>query len=244
MTQTTSRRSFLAAFGAALVSPRFMRTADTVPPLLDHILLGCSNLAGGVSFVEERLGVRAAFGGVHPGRGTQNALLSLGLRHYLEIIAPDPQQAREKLPQALDLQRRHLHELIQPRLVGWAEHPGNLDRFAARLREAGIAFNGPRPGARRRPDGRVLEWKALTLADDRNGILPFFIEWSAGSLHPSADAPHGAKLGGFSIADPNPDDLAKFCKSLDLDVAVERNEKPQMGAVIAGAGDKIMRVTS
>ena len=139
MTRNSSRRSFLAAFGAAFALPSFARKADAVPPLLDHILLGCSDLERGVTFVEERLGVRAEFGGVHPGRGTQNALLSLGTRHYLEIIAPDPKQAGAKLPHGLG-------GLNGPRLVGWAAHPGDLDRFAVRLRGAGIAFRGAATG--------------------------------------------------------------------------------------------------
>jgi hypothetical protein len=52
--------------GTALLSP-VSWAANEVPTLLDHILLGCSGLDRGVSFVEERLGLRAAFGGVHPG---------------------------------------------------------------------------------------------------------------------------------------------------------------------------------
>jgi catechol 2,3-dioxygenase-like lactoylglutathione lyase family enzyme len=175
MSEASSRRSFLAAISAAPVLPGFARKAKTVPPLLDHILLGCSDVERGVAFVEEQLGVRAAFGGVHPGRGTQNALLSLGTRHYLEIIAPDPKQAGAKLPNGM----RGLNE---PRLVGWAAHPGDLDRFAVRLRGAGIAFEGPQPGSRKTPGGRVLHWRTVTLADDRGGVLPFFIEWGAVAL--------------------------------------------------------------
>src|SRR5438477_6522543 len=145
---------------------------DQVPSMLDHILLGCSDLQSGINFVEQHTGVRAAFGGVHPGRGTQNALLSLGTRRYLEIIAPDPQQTTS----TSELSGK-LKKLTEPRLVGWAAHPGNLQVFAADIAKAGIAAERPTPGSRKRPDGSILHWKTLSLRDDANGLLPFCIDW-------------------------------------------------------------------
>ena len=232
-----SRRCFLAAAAGAVAAPSISSPAVEVPVVLDHILLGCSDLDHGIDLVEKDLGVRAAFGGVHPGRGTRNALLSLGEKHYLEIIAPDPRQ-----PEASDF--RNLRKLAAPRLVGWAARPGDLDQFSSRLRDAGIVFEGPQPGSRQRPDGGILHWKTLTLKDDRDGLLPFFIEWGSGSLHPSADAPAGSKLLSFELAAPDVPDLRKACELLELDVPLERGYKPQLRARFAGPKGQVLDLTS
>lgn len=234
-----TRRNFLAVTSAALAAPRFAWAGNEVPALLDHILLGCNDLDKGIAFVEEKAGVRAAFGGVHPGRGTRNALLALGERHYLEIIAPDPAQ-----PNATEPLSRTLKELTQPRLVGWAVHPGDIDAFAKKLRDAGLMFEGPRAGSRRRPDERVLNWKTLTLTDDGQGMLPFFIQWSADSIHPSADAPAGCNIVHFEISGPTSAELSRLCKLLELDVPVGRSDKPELRARITGRSGKVMELTS
>jgi catechol 2,3-dioxygenase-like lactoylglutathione lyase family enzyme len=212
---------------------------DEVPFLLDHILLGCSDLDKGIALVEEKTGVRAAFGGVHPGRGTRNALLSLGERHYLEIIAPDPAQ-----PNTTEARSLALKKLTEPRLVGWAAHPGDIYAFTKKLRDAGLTFEGPRAGSRRRPDGRMLNWKTLTLTNDGQGTLPFFIEWSADSIHPSADAPAGCNIMHFEISGPNSAELNRLCKLLELDVPVGRSNKPELRARIAGPSGRVMELTS
>jgi len=236
-----SRRMFLALTTGALFTPILSWPAEEAPALLDHILLGCNDLDTGIAFVEEHTGVRPAFGGVHPGRGTRNALLSLGERRYLEVIAPDPKQESGQSYAARQLAM--IKELRTPRLIGWAAHPGNVEALVTKLREAGIATEGPRPGSRARPDGRVLKWKSVALADDRDGTLPFFIEWSADSTHPSVDAPAGCLLEHFDVADPDPAGLSKIFKRLGIDTPVERGERSQLRARIAGPKAKL-EVTS
>src|ERR1035441_3657887 len=148
----------------------------------DHHIRGVDELDKGVAWVAQRTGVRAAFGGVHPGRGTRNALLSLGPDCYLEIIAPDPQQTSPTwFSQIL--------AIPQPRLMTWAVRASDLSALAQVASTAGFPIEGPHDGARTRPDGHVLSWKLFHLWDHRDGLLPFFIEWSRDSIHPAADAP-------------------------------------------------------
>jgi len=203
----------------------------------DHILLGAPDLDVGIRWVEERTGVRAKFGGNHPGAGTCNALLSLGTGHYLEIIAPDPQQSHAP-------DNYGLKELTGPGLVGWAAHSGDVSQLAARLRSANIPFDGPTPGSRKRPDGRLLEWQTLNLKDNHSGLLPFFIEWSAGTIHPSVDAPIGCKLDRFEISTSNDIELQRLSSLLSLDVRIGHAQKSELHARIAGPNGRVMQLNS
>lgn len=232
-----SRRTFLALTGGAFAMPPVSWRDGEPPTMLDHILLGCSDLDRGIDFVEKDTGVRAAFGGVHPGRGTRNALLSLGEKHYLEIIAPDPKQSQ--VPDHYGL-----HKLSEPRLVGWAVHPGDLTQFANHLREGDFEFEGPTPGSRKRPDGRLLRWKTLNLKDDLGGLLPFFIEWSADTIHPSVHSPSGCKIVRFTYAGPDYDGVGRLFDLMGLEVLAEVGEKSQIRASIKGPEEKVFDVTS
>jgi len=222
-----SRRTFVTLTAASLLASRISFAEDHVPDSLDHILLGCNDLQRGIDFVEQHTGVRATFGGVHPGRGTQNALLSLGTLHYLEIIAPDPKQAAVK---QFDI----ITNLKEPALIGWAAHVSDIEALAMRLKSAGIAVDGPSAGSRARPDGKMLKWKAMGIGRERIGVVPFFIEWSADSPHPSLDAPAGCNLTSFSATSPKPEELRKTYQRLGLEVHVERAGKPQLHATIRG----------
>jgi catechol 2,3-dioxygenase-like lactoylglutathione lyase family enzyme len=232
-----SRRWFLALGAMAMVAQRSFGAAEenipNVPSDLDHIILGTSDLDRGISWMEERCGVRAVFGGVHPGRGTRNALLSLGPRRYLEIMAPDPQQAEAASATSSPLFKKLLG-LKEPKLIAWAVHTNDLASLAKKAAAAVIDIEPPRDGSRARPDGKTLRWKSFSLKDDRDGLLPFFIEWSADSVHPSQDAPAGCLIKAFSLESWIDDVIQTTLRKLGIAVESKAGSKPLVRARIAG----------
>ena len=218
--------------GATIVARPLLYSVDPVPPMFDQMILGVGDLDRGIAYMEERTNVRAVFGGVHPGRGTRNALLTLGGQRYLEIIAPDPEQHVQSW-------FRELPKIREPRLLGWAVHTDDIVALAKKVRDAGFAIQGPADGSRARPDGKMLRWKSFRLEDDRGGLLPLFIEWSPDSVHPSADSPAGCLLEHLFPVSPRQANLGAAYGRLGVVVGVGRGEKEQLRAQIAGAKGEV-----
>jgi hypothetical protein len=201
---------------------------------LDHIILGINDLDRGIEWVEKKTGVRAAFGGVHPGRGTRNALLSLGRDCYVEIIAPDPQQ---ESPTWFS----KMLTLSEPRLLTWAVHTSDLANLVGAARGAGIPVDGPHDGARTRPDGKKLSWKLSHLRDNHGGLLPFFIEWNCDTVHPAVDAPAGCAIKDFYIQSPVPQDLTRICQALGVTATIRAADRPGLRALLSSPkGDVVL----
>ena len=144
-----------------------------------------------VETIARESGVHPMRGGSHPGVGTRNALLSLGNGAYLEIIAPDPAQK----PAAFG---KFVAGLRSATPLGWALHTADLDALHAALRQRGVRVEPITPGSRVRPDGRTLRWRNFEIGPEED-VSPFFIEWEKGSVHPSADAPRGCRVGQMTV---------------------------------------------
>jgi hypothetical protein len=193
--------------------------------MIDHLVYGVPDLAAAVATIADLTGVRAALGGSHPGRGTHNALLALGPRRYLEIIALDPRQH-----EASALLFPELPGLTVPRLLAWAVAVTSIDGAAERLAGANLRPLGPLAGARTRSDGRRLSWQTLRVAPPSPALLPFFIAWDAGVVHPADDAPQGCALLSLTIAHPSPDALRSALGDIAGAVTITAAPGPRLTA--------------
>jgi hypothetical protein len=197
---------------------------------LDHLVYAVTNLDTGIAEIERLLGVRAAAGGKHTGRGTHNALLSLGGSSYLEIIAPDPDQPAPTAPRPFGLDRLH-----EPRLVSWAARVADIEKRVAAARAAGYYPGAVVAMSRKLPAGGELRWRLAVHAEPvAGGVVPFLIQWDAGAQHPSETAPSGARLVDLQAEHPQPDDVNRMLEALAIDVTVTEAARPALIATIEG----------
>ena len=124
---------------------------NTLLDRVDHLVYGTTELERGVAEIADLLDVLPIPGGRHPGKGTRNALIALGPRSYLEIIARDPDQPEPPQPRTFGIDA-----LTSSRLVTWAAAGQHLGRLRDDALRAGVPLGAVRPASRERTDGVLL----------------------------------------------------------------------------------------
>lgn len=156
--------SFMLLVSACITEPPQMTSPSPAAAHIDHIILGTADLDSGIAQLQRLTGVRAAVGGVHPGRGTRNALMSLGGNTYLELLAPDPAQSVH----TAEVRDLRAYSSLTP--VGWAVSgtseslPPSPDHGVARMARPCAGS----PSAMRRSTTRSLR-------SSSSGLTPPFI---------------------------------------------------------------------
>ncbi len=199
------------------------------------MLVAVRDLADAARRFETAYGLRALEGGRHPGVGTANMIVPLGTA-YLELIAVvDLEQAR-RAPTG----RRIMRAVEEGRTFAtWAVRTDDLDGLREHLRAAGLDLAPPLAGARERPDGVTLRWRAQLLgAPETPGILPFVIEWQVPpgehpGAAPVAHASGARAIRSVRLGDPDPAAASARLRALlgDLPVSVERAAESGVQAV-------------
>lgn len=200
---------------------------------VDHLVYATPDLDRGIAEIEKLVGVRATFGGKHPGRGTKNAFIALGPNSFLEIVAPDPDQPPPNEP------RPFFKGLTESRLVRWFINSRNVGRDRDEAISKGVPYGEVKSGSRQRPDGVQVSWRftdpAKPVAD---GVVPFIIDW-ADTPHPSQTAANGATLISLRAEHPDPQYAKRLLRALALKLSVKRGNRPTLIATIEGPRGRV-----
>jgi hypothetical protein len=202
------------AVGSAIAEDPLVRFQESDVVTVDHIIVSVGDLADGSKQFHELTGVEPVFGGRHPGRGTQNALVSLGPRTYLEILGP---QTDVELPE--EVQGLLAFDELTP--SGFAVSTTDMPATVSALQEHGYGTSDPADGSRALPDGGLLEWTTMGITEPALVSAPFFIQWGADSPHPATTSPGGCTLQSFTVLTPERAALGRLFETLDLDVVAE-----------------------
>jgi len=188
---------------------------------LDHLVYATPDLDRSVEELSDRFGTEPVPGGAHPGWGTRNALIGLGIGVYLEIIGPDhgqpdPERSRPFL----------IDDLTEARLVTWAYRHPDPESMRESVRDV-VRLGPVRRMSRNRPDGSTLRWRLSDpLALPAGGVVPFVIDWGA-TPHPSTALPNVCRLLELVLSHPDADGLQPV-----LDAFGPVLSEPQGGASI------------
>lgn len=198
-----------------------------MPIELDHLIWAVPDLDEGVRDLEVRTGVRAAYGGRHPGVGTHNAILDLGERRYLEVLAPDPTQTRFSSFGAL------VRDLEEPKLLSWAVRTDDVRAMSDTAKRRGLSPGVVLSLSRRTPAGVTLSWRLMQIEGHGFGpLVPIIIEWRTHE-HPSRRSPAGCVLDSLSIRTPGSDSLRSHLGVLGLTLSVEEGDAAALRAELS-----------
>ncbi len=190
--------------------------------VVDHLVLAAQTLAQGIEHVADLTGATARPGGKHAGMGTHNALVRLGERVYLEVIAIDPAADQPTRRRWFDLDDGDLRADLadRPRLVHWVARVTDLDAAAKHADyEPGPILPFIRGDYR---------WR-ITVPDDGTrpgqGVLPTLIEWE--SPHPADALPEsGVSVAQLRATHPEPMLVRRALDRLGLGDAVQVTSGP------------------
>jgi hypothetical protein len=181
---------------------------------LDHLVIAAATLADGIEHVAALTGVAPQPGGRHVAMGTHNAVLRLGERRYLEVIAIDPEGTKPARPRWFDLDDGALAaDLAEtPRLIHWVARTNDIEHAARRC---------PVPlGAVRALARGDFRWR-ITIPDDGRrpggGTVPTLIQWDV-PAHPADKLPaSGISLAGLAASHPEPARIRAALAALGLE---------------------------
>jgi hypothetical protein len=200
--------------------------ADSESLRIDHVIVGVADLNRGMDQFEQLTGVRPVIGGESPGRGTRNALVSLGNGRYLELLAPRSDTSSSA---DIDVLRRLKH--LTP--LRWVVSTSQPEVTVGHLRQLGYQISDPLPGSRMKPDGTTLKWVRFRITKPELEQAPALICWDSLSLHPSIDSPTGCDLTDLTLVVSSQAPYQRLLEALPVGVGIRKGNRPRLEVTLS-----------
>ncbi|SER13729.1 VOC family protein [Piscibacillus halophilus] len=128
-------------------------------------------------------------GGQHDNWGTYNHLAFYKNNAYIEWLGIEKDEKAKSSENPLIQHAYFAKKKDQEGPIQFALRVKDIESYQQHFDEHDIAYYGPFPGSRTRPDGSVLEWKMLFPKYHFDSEpLPFLIEWNGEGNRPLDDA--------------------------------------------------------
>lgn len=200
---------------------------------VDHIVYGVHDLDKSIQTFAEKYGMQATVGGQHLHQGTKNALINLGEQCYLELLAVDKQNVSvtKNRWMGIDL-------LTSEKMIRWALHSDNLSEDRCILEKYNDQLGQVKTGMRQRPNKGDLSWKlTMPLSTPEVEVVPFLIDWSESSAHPTDAMSQQGQLLEIKLFHPDPNSILNCLKDLQIDVHIYKSQEARISAVIQGPNE-------
>ena len=191
-----------------------------MPRKIDHIVYAVPDLNLAMEEFAIKSGASPVFGGYHPHHGTKNALLNLGDGCYLEFLAIDLENKSVTPPRWMGIDM-----IGAPKITRWSLKSLDLD-FDSEIVRAFRPEMGMIIGGSRKLDlGDILRWDMiLPLTAPEVELIPFMVDWSRSSKHPTDSLPLECQLISLTLTHPQPDKILQVFKRLSVDTEIKYAE--------------------
>ena len=189
--------------------------------VVDHIVFCVADLDEAIDHIKSLLGIRPVFGGYHKNKGTKNALLNLGNKCYLELLAIDDTNTDFKGDRWMGIDM-----LDGPKITRWSLKSNDLEKDSDILSQKSQNLSQIIEGSRETSSGKLLSWSMIApYHSPEIEVLPFMTDWSKSDIHPADSLEEGCKLNKVYLFHPKPEEVMPFLSQLGVDIVVKEGDE-------------------
>jgi len=195
---------------------------------IDHIVYCVPNLEKAIIELENKLGVKTAIGGRHLTQGTKNALINLGDKCYLEILAIDEDNKDITTDRWMGI------DLLQgSKITRWALKAMDIKEDATHLNQYNTNMGQVTGGSRKMTNGKTLTWQiAMPLSSPEVEIVPFITDWSDSDAHPTDSLDHDCRLLELRLSHPNPMDIQNLFNQMNIGLTITKSQTATIELIV------------